>query len=198
MISGQRGASILVVACGLVGGACGPPAAAQRPAAGPVATELTTPGAVPLLSACTPTAPELCFNATDDNCNGIIDEGCGSRTGSLQFAIAWPNGPDVDLIVTDPTGAVAGSTTEGETLHKDRDCGRDTASCHGQNIENVYFDGAVPPSGKYRVVLKLVRATEDTLPVKVRLGGRIGAQSFAMDVDLAAVGEEKALAFVVR
>jgi len=46
--------------------------------------------------ACTPTGPELCFNATDDNCNGIIDEGCGLRTGLVQFAIAWDE-PKADV-----------------------------------------------------------------------------------------------------
>ena len=28
-----------------------------------------------LESTCTPTGPEICFNAKDDNCNGVIDEG---------------------------------------------------------------------------------------------------------------------------
>ena len=47
-----------------------------------------SPGVV-LERACTPSGPELCFNARDDNCNGIIDEGCGVSTGLVQFVIAW-------------------------------------------------------------------------------------------------------------
>ena len=50
---------------------------------------LEAPEDAALDTACTPTGPELCFNAIDDNCNGVIDEGCGVQTGLLQFAIAW-------------------------------------------------------------------------------------------------------------
>ncbi|HEY8943633.1 MAG TPA: lipoprotein, partial [Polyangiaceae bacterium] len=42
-----------------------------------------------LPNACVTSGPEACFDATDDNCNGIIDEGCGIDTGPVQFAIAW-------------------------------------------------------------------------------------------------------------
>src|SRR5262245_972176 len=58
-----------------------------------------------LREACVPTGPERCWNARDDNCNGIMDEGCGVSTGLVQFMIAW-DAPtaDVDLLVTDPKG----------------------------------------------------------------------------------------------
>ena len=57
--------------------------------------------------ACASTGPELCFNARDDNCNGIIDEGCGVSTGIVQFAIAWEEeSAQVDLLVTDPSGVL--------------------------------------------------------------------------------------------
>src|SRR5579884_2661346 len=56
-----------------------------------------------LETACTPTGPEQCFNAIDDNCNGVIDEGCGEETGVLQFTIAWGGSPaDVNLVVVTP------------------------------------------------------------------------------------------------
>ena len=80
---------------------------------------------VSLTMTCTPTGPEICFDATDNNCNGVIDEGCGVESGPLQFAIAWPEGADVDLDVTDPRGQLAkpGERTD-SGLAKDRDCGR--------------------------------------------------------------------------
>ena len=36
-----------------------------------------------------------------------------------------------------------------DALTKDRDCGRPQNSCHGQNMENVYFAGDAPPPGLY-------------------------------------------------
>src|SRR5690242_11379196 len=67
--------------------------------------EVKAPEGVTLESACTPTGVEMCFDARDDNCNGVIDEGCGLHTGILQFAIAWEAASaDVDLNVYDPAG----------------------------------------------------------------------------------------------
>src|SRR5687767_1469645 len=85
---------------------CGPATGAKTPGANVSAKNVATSEGVVLTSACTPTGPELCFNANDDNCNGLIDEGCGVGTGVLQFMIAWGDSPaDVDIVVIDPTGA---------------------------------------------------------------------------------------------
>jgi hypothetical protein len=46
-----------------------------------IVREALTPDGVPLVMTCTPTGTELCFDATDNNCNGVIDEGCGVDTG---------------------------------------------------------------------------------------------------------------------
>src|SRR4029079_12851992 len=88
---------------------------ARRPASERAATpdealtarEILAPGGVPIQMTCTPTGPELCFDATDNNCNGVIDEGCCVETGPLQFAIAWRAAADVALDVTDPGGELA-------------------------------------------------------------------------------------------
>ena len=168
------------------------PAAAADPV---VLRDALTPDGVPLTMACTPTGPELCFDATDNNCNGVIDEGCGVDTGPLQFAIAWPEGSDVDLEVVDPAGNLAkpGERTEG-SLAKDRDCGRPQSSCHGQNMENVYFVGPRPPPGRYRIEIKLDKPDDVRFPVKVRFGGRVGGKTFALDVELASPEDAKIFA----
>lgn len=164
-----------------------------------VVRDALTPDGVPLTMACTPTGAELCFDATDNNCNGVIDEGCGVDTGPLQFAIAWPEGSDVDLEVYDPAGNLAkpGERTE-NALTKDRDCGRPQSSCRGQNMENVFFVGARPSAGRYRIEIKLDKPDDVRFPVKVRFGGRIGGKTFALDVELASPEDTKVFAVAIE
>src|ERR1700723_3389539 len=105
------------------------------------ASKIEPPDHVTLQMACTPTGPELCFNAIDDNCNGVIDEGCGVGTGVLQFTIAWrEEAADVTLSVTDPRGAVVDAKQRASRggLRLDRDCPGTSESCGGQNTENVF------------------------------------------------------------
>src|SRR5579871_2073819 len=137
----------LALAAALV--ACGPAAPARAPDVHVAVANVTGPPGVTLVQACTPTGPELCFNAVDDNCNGVIDEGCGVQTGLLQFAVAWSAAvADVNLAVETPAHERvpdhARSTASG--FHYDRDCPSDE-SCYGQNEENVYFDGPEVPRG---------------------------------------------------
>ncbi len=148
---------------------------------------LTPPEGVTLESTCTPTGPEICFNARDDNCNGVIDEGCGLHTGLLQFVIAWEEPEvDVDLNVFDP---VAGDKIVGvgepsaSGLIKDRDCPQH-GDCQGQNVENVYLTEGEPKKGHYKVVVHLEKLNGATAPIRVRLGVRMGPKSYGMVFDL--------------
>jgi tRNA (guanosine-2'-O-)-methyltransferase len=153
---------------------------------------------VELIMACTPTGPELCFNAIDDNCNGVIDEGCGVATGLLQFTAAWGESPaDVDLVVTDPMQQkISDSNRSTSTgFHLDQDCPGDGDACHGQNIENVYFEGTEPPRGHYTVEIKLADLHGAEVPVKVRFGARVGGRTFGADVLLTREDDKKTFAF---
>jgi tRNA (guanosine-2'-O-)-methyltransferase len=176
---------LLAMAC-LLG--CGPRAPARTSTSADVpSSHLTAPPGSTLVEACTPTGPELCFNAIDDNCNGVIDEGCGEETGVLQFTIAWGASPaDVNLVVVTPASErIPNDHTRSSPtgFHAARDCpGED--SCSGQSIEDVAFDGLDPPRGHYSVEITLADLHGADAPVKVRFGGRLGGKVVGFDVDL--------------
>ena len=166
-----------------------------------MALDVTAPEGVGLEATCMPTGPEICFNARDDNCNGIIDEGCGLHTGILQFVIAWeaPDA-DVDLNVFDPSGqdrprrrGHVRRPDEGPRLPPGGDC-------QGQNVENVYLVEGEPRKGHYKVVVHLEKLNGATAPVRVRLGVRMGPKSYGRVVELSPGQrtEDKEFAFDLR
>ena len=146
---------------------------------------------------CTPSGPELCFNATDDNCNGIIDEGCGLRTGLVQFAIAWDEArADVDLRVFDPHGELVEVGRPSRSgLVKERDCPGRNNECRGQNLENVYLGDGEPLRGEYRVRIRLEALAGENPPIHVAFGARVGPKTYAQAVSLAASEAEQELRF---
>jgi hypothetical protein len=182
---------VLAISSLACGGSAGKPAAA-----GVAAAHVTASPGVDLVMACTPAGPELCFNAIDDNCNGIIDEGCGVTTGLLQFVIAWGDSPaDVDLVLTTPNGETVNERARESAsgFHLERDCPQD--GCNGQNRENIYFDGDDPPRGHYVVEVRLGDLNKAELPVRVRFGARVGGRSFGADVVLSHEEEKKTFGF---
>ena len=182
----------LVVACSATG-------VSTKGASSVVATHIEAPVGATLVSACTPTGPEICFNAVDDNCNGVIDEGCGVATGPLQFTVAWGDNPaDVDLHVTDPTGGYVDPThpNDGaERLRLDRDCPKD--ACYGQNVDNVLWAGLDPPRGKYTVDVVISDLHGAALPISVRFGARIGNRSYGADLQLESKDDKKHFVFTL-
>ena len=179
-------ATLLLASLAVALGGCGPALPAAAPGSTVNAKNVVTSDGVVVPSACTPTGPELCFNASDDNCNGVIDEGCGVGTGVLQFMVAWGDSPaDIDITVGDPSGAKVhkGNRSSSSGLQLEKNCPED--GCHGQNVENVFFEGSEPPKGKYVVEVKLVDPHGAELPVRAHLSARVGNRTFAMDLVLA-------------
>lgn len=187
-------APLLCVAFSFVG--CGPSAVPARSAEIEGPKHVSTPAGVSFSTVCTPTGAEICFNAVDDNCNGVIDEGCGMGTGVLQWEIAWGDSPaEVELVVTDPAGDrltdANRSTPSG--LHLDHVCPKD--GCHGQNVDNVFFEGRDPPQGHYTVAVKLIDPKGATLPLKVQFGWKVGGRSSGAELLIASPDDKKEFSF---
>lgn len=130
-------------------------------------------------SYCNAGQPEVC-NGLDDNCNGVIDEGCGFSGGNIQITLAWQTGADLDLYVTDPTGYTISYQNRRSPSggHLDQDArGACARSRGGATIENVYWESPRPPPGTYQVEVhywgncRVAGTTQATLSVAV--GGQV-------------------------
>lgn len=170
---------------GLLLTACGGPSAPARGVA-PAQPD----NDAPLASATTPTAPETCGNATDDNRNGLMDEGCGLSLGLVQFLAGWSaSKADVDLRVVDPHGElIEVGRVARSGLTKDRDCPGRGNECQGRNLENVYLAEGQPLKGEYRLRVRLESLGGESPPIQVRLGARLGA--FSRSYELLLEGPE--------
>jgi hypothetical protein len=193
----------LVVALAAVcwgAGACAPGGAAaggEPPVvAAPSASATWPEPAVRRIEQCASLGYEICFNAQDDNCNGVAEEGCGIPTGVIQFIIAWDGArADVDLNVVDPNGElIEGGRVSKSGLVKDRDCPGRRQECRGKNLENVFLEGTYKPlRGTYRVSVTLEELAGEPPPIWVRLSTRLGFRTDTFEMALVEAEDERRL-----
>jgi hypothetical protein len=149
-------ALLLCVACAAPAKPVAPPPPPPAPAPRAGHTASVHSGVAPVSIACAAGAAESC-NAVDDDCNGVIDDGCGYASGGVQVTIGWDTGADIDLYVVDPSGQTLyyheqhrSSSAGGRLDHDARgDCRREQQN---PRIENAYWP-APAPSGTYQLEL---------------------------------------------
>lgn len=143
---------------------------------------------------------EICFNATDDNENGLFDEGCGVAQSEVQFMLAWSEvAADLDLYVSDPDGHLAqpeGTTTLGLALSAD--CPKQKKDCEGQNFENAYLEPPDKAPGTYRVRVRLEEMPPEVEEIVATFGVRLPTGNSAYRLVFFAEGQEVFLKFEVK
>lgn len=130
--------------------------------------------AITLGGACVPSGLEQCFNAQDDDCDGLIDEGCGLPDGEIGLYAAWDDNPAaIDWALYLPSGnRVDPKSREAGGFRYVKDC---PSGCYDQNHEVLIGTGAMA-KGTYRAELRLRGPNDAALPVLVQLGLRFGSE----------------------
>ncbi len=181
-IASSAAALLALALAGCAAAAPPPPKTPPPPAPAPPVPKAPTvaAGVDPIELPCQPGAAEAC-NGLDDDCDGVIDNGCGYSSGGVQVTIGWDTGADIDLYVTDPSGETIyynakhrHSPLGGELDHDARgDCRPEQDH---PRVENAYWPSPAP-KGEYAVDLQYFGPCGDTkqthVVMSVAVGGRV-------------------------
>lgn len=166
------------LACALLALSCSACAAPAKP----------SPAAPPPPPPPAPTVQETVLHAgvtaVDDNCNGVVDEGCpyaGDPQG-VQITVAWNSRADIDLYVRDPSGEMVFYNEEarrspvgGSLDHPAR--GQCRPEQEITNVESAHWP-APAPAGPYVVELHYFGPCGDPVETEVTMSvvvhGKLG------------------------
>ncbi|MGD8317015.1 MAG: hypothetical protein PVH21_07930 [Myxococcales bacterium] len=132
---------------------------------------------------CAHPVEEKC-NALDDDCDGVIDDGCGYGTGLMQVTASWNTGSDIDLYVTGPLGDTLSfqrpsTPSGGREDHAGRgDC---EPNMPNPRVENIRWVGERPIPGIYEVEIQywgecITGGGPTEVTVSVAVGRQIAGQ----------------------
>lgn len=147
-----------------------------------------------LSATCKKTGVERCFNATDDDCNGLIDEGCGLPDGDVALLAAWDDNPaSIDWVLFLPGGKKLDKQSKRVGAFRyAKDC---PDGCFGQNVEAIVAAEGPPAPGAYRAELRLRSAIGAELPVHVHVALRFGTRVEQADVTFDLDHETRVMTF---
>ncbi len=141
---------------------------------------------------------EQCFNAWDDNQNGLIDEGCGIGQAPVQVFVAWEDeNTDLDLLVFDPQGELAtdeAPTASGMSLH--RDCPV-TYECGAQPFEMAYSEDDSYRGGHYRVMVLARKFDRELGQITAHLGVQTPEGTYSYRLEFFDQGQSTEVDFFV-
>lgn len=183
----MRRACLLLLCCAACAAPNKPkPVPATPPAPPPAPTVQETvlhAGVTAIELTCASGTAEIC-NALDDDCDGIVDEGCpyAADPQGVQITAAWSTGADIDLYVRDPSGEMV---FYNEQARRSPVGGFLDQAARGQcrpeqaitNVESAHWP--VPaPSGPYKVELHYFGPCGDPVDTEVTMSvvvhGKLG------------------------
>ncbi len=143
---------------------------------------------------CLPQPGEVCGDGIDDNCNGLVDEGCRSELTRPGFVAAWrAPGAAVEALLFEPSGELAAAAGDPEAPFEWVTSSSSLAQGGYQAFLLRAGDSIEATPGRYRLRIVLRRMSNLPGPVRVFVTARLGSQAHHEQVELVALEQTREL-----